>query len=140
MTRYVVDLAAAVTILNQGMAIPTRHELLAPALLRSQILDHLFQQVRLGRLPPATALSLNARFATLKIRYLGDAVLRRRAWAIASEHAMASTLEAEYLALTQLQADALIAHDRRFARIARKVVLGRPLEHLPVEVMGRQCF
>ena len=123
MTRYVVDLASAIAILTQGIPIPARHELLAPTLLRSQVLDHLFQQVRAGRLPQAKALSLNARFAALEVRYLGDAVLRRRAWDIAQEHAMASTFEAEYLALTQLQADALIARDKRFARLARKVVL-----------------
>jgi predicted nucleic acid-binding protein len=52
----------------------------------------------------------------MKIRLLGDAVLRRRAWAIASELGWRSTYQAEYVALTQLQADAFITLDKSLAK------------------------
>jgi hypothetical protein len=41
----------------------------------------------------------------MPIRLLGDAVLRRRAWDLADQLGWASTYDAEYVALTQLQAD-----------------------------------
>jgi hypothetical protein len=45
--------------------------------------------------------------AALPLGRLGDAVLRRRAWAVADRLGWASTYNnAEYVALTQLQADA----------------------------------
>ncbi|UJA20574.1 hypothetical protein HJD18_10390 [Thermoleophilia bacterium SCSIO 60948] len=47
----------------------------------------------------------------LQLRLLGDAVLRRVAWEVADELGWASTLRAEYVALTKLQGDALITAD-----------------------------
>jgi indolepyruvate ferredoxin oxidoreductase alpha subunit len=58
----------------------------------------------------------------MKIRLLGDAVLRRRAWDIAQEQGWASTYDAEYVALTQLQADALITLDAKLARSVDGIV------------------
>jgi predicted nucleic acid-binding protein len=52
----------------------------------------------------------------MRIRLLGDAVLRRRAWDIAEQLGWASTYDAEYVALTQLQADALVTLDPDLAR------------------------
>jgi predicted nucleic acid-binding protein len=52
----------------------------------------------------------------MRIRLLGDAVLRRRAWDIADQLGWASTYDAEYVALTQLQADALVTLDSDLAR------------------------
>jgi predicted nucleic acid-binding protein len=49
-------------------------------------------------------------------------VLRRRAWEIADQLGWASTFDAEYVALTQLQADALITLDATLARNVRGVV------------------
>ncbi len=42
----------------------------------------------------------------MTVRLLGDAVLRRRAWTSPGRLGWASTYDAEYVALTQLQADA----------------------------------
>ncbi len=122
MARYVVDLACALTILEEGWSAVNDHEILAPTLLRSQMLDHLFRQARLGEVDDTEALSLNTRFGKLKFRYLGDAVLRRRAWAIATQLAMTSTFDAEYIALTELQADALVAGDPQLAHVAKHCV------------------
>jgi predicted nucleic acid-binding protein len=58
----------------------------------------------------------------MKIRLLGDAVLRRRAWEIADELGWTSTYDAEYIALTQLQADAFITLDKQLARSVKGVV------------------
>ena len=63
-----------------------------------------------------------ARSGPIKIRYLGDAVLRRRAWDVAEKLGQPSTYHAEYIALTQLQADALVTVDVELARLATNVV------------------
>jgi indolepyruvate ferredoxin oxidoreductase alpha subunit len=58
----------------------------------------------------------------MKIRLLGDAVLRRRAWEIADQLGWASTYDAEYIALTQLQAEAFVTLDKKLARSVKGVV------------------
>ena len=50
-----------------------------------------------------------------RIRLLGDGVLRRRAWDLATQLGWASTYNAEYIALTQLQADAFVTLDHDLA-------------------------
>jgi len=57
-----------------------------------------------------------ARIGRMPIRLLGDAVLRRRAWDLADQLGWASTYDAEYVALTQLQADAFVTLDAELAR------------------------
>ncbi len=54
----------------------------------------------------------------MPIRLLGDAVLRRRAWDLAEQLGWADTYDAEYVALTQLQADAFVT---LYAEVARSV-------------------
>ena len=58
----------------------------------------------------------------MPIRLLGDAVLRRRAWDLADQLGWASTYDAEYIALTQLQADAFVTLDAKLARSVEGVV------------------
>ena len=58
----------------------------------------------------------------MPIRLLGDAVLRRRAWDLADQLGWASTYNAEYVALTQLQADAFITLDAELARSLEGIV------------------
>jgi predicted nucleic acid-binding protein len=58
----------------------------------------------------------------MPIRLLGDAVLRRRAWELADRLGWASTYDAEYLALTQLQADAFVTLDVELARRVEGIV------------------
>jgi predicted nucleic acid-binding protein len=67
----------------------------------------------------------------MKVRLLGDAVLQRRAWEIASRLGWADTYDAEYLALTQLQADAFVTLDAKLARQAKGIV-----ETATVEALG----
>ena len=130
MGRFVIDVGVAVRVTGDETEIAPSHTLLAPTLLRSQVLDVLFSRVRNGELPKEVALDLNARFGKLKVRYLGDAVLRRRAWALAERTGMASTFHAEYLALTQLQADALVTEDSDLISKATGIVTVRPFAAL----------
>jgi predicted nucleic acid-binding protein len=130
MTRFVVDSSAVLHLASAGAAFTTRHELLAPILLRSQTLSALHEAVHRGKLTAAVAREQLARIARIPIRLLGDAVLRRRAWDLADQLAWPSTYDAEYLALTQLQADAFITLDSKLARKARAVVRVASLDEL----------
>ena len=67
------------------------------------------------------------------MRLLGDRVSRRTAWKIAREQGWATTLDAEYLAVTRLQADALVTIDPKLAAKARDVVPVAPLAALTAD-------
>ncbi len=49
-------------------------------------------------------------------------MLRRKAWALAEQVGLAETYDAEYVALTQLQADASVTRDTELARRVQGVV------------------
>ena len=66
----------------------------------------------------------------MQIRLLGDAVLRRRAWEVADQLGWASTYDAEYVALTLLQADALVTLDAELARSVEGIVPTAPIDAL----------
>ena len=116
MTRFVVDASAVLHLAGEGLAVSLAHELLAPTLLRSQTLSALHEAVQRGDLPADVARERLARVGRMPIRLLGDAVLRRRAWEVADRLGWASTYDAEYVALTQLQADAFVTLDAELAR------------------------
>ena len=122
MTRFVVDTGAVLELASHGSDVPAEHELLAPTLLRSQTLSALHEAVHRGELGADTAREHLARIQRLPIRLLGDAVLRRRAWDLAEQLGWASTYDAEYVALTQLQADALVTLDPDLARSVDGIV------------------
>jgi predicted nucleic acid-binding protein len=122
MTRFVVDASAVLHLASEELAISRRHELLAPTFLRSHTLSVLHEAVHAGDLPADVARKRLERVWKLKIRLLGDAVLRRRAWEIADQLGWASTYDAEYLALTQLQADAFVTMDKKLARAVKGIV------------------
>lgn len=122
MTRFVVDAGAVLQLAKEQREIPAKHELLAPTLLRSQALSHLHEAVHAGRLPAEAARERLRYVNGLRIRLLGDAVLRRRAWEIADRLGWESTYDAEYVALTQLQADAFVTTDKKLARAVKGLV------------------
>jgi hypothetical protein len=66
----------------------------------------------------------------LRIRLLGDRVLQNVAWKAAVLLGWTDTSVAEYVALTQLHADALIMLDRHRADAVRDLVTVAPLEAL----------
>ncbi len=122
MTRFVVDVSAVLHLVTSGRPVGRDHELLAPTLLRSQVLSTLHEAVQRGELPADVARERLERVGRLPIRLLGDAVLRRSAWVIADRLGWASTYEAEYLALTKLQADAFVTLDQDLARRSEGIV------------------
>ena len=130
MTRFVVDAGVVVHLVNAGIVVAGEHELLAPTLLRSQTLSLLHEAVQLGEIRAEAAQVCLARIAKLRIRLLGDAVLRRRAWDIADRLGWASTYSAEYIALTQLQADAFVTLDADLARSVEGMVVLASIEAL----------
>jgi predicted nucleic acid-binding protein len=126
----VVDSGAVLRLASENFAIQKKHELLAPTLLRSQTLSTLHEAVQRGDLSSDVARERLARIGKMPIRLLGDAVLRRRAWEIADELGWASTYDAEYVALTQLQADAFITTDAKLARRVKGIVATASIDAL----------
>ena len=122
MTRFVVDSSAVLHLAGADTEVPAKHKLLAPTLLRSQTLSDLHEAVQRGEIPANVARDHLARIGRMPIRLLGDAVLRRRAWEIADQLGWAETLDAEYVALTQLQADALVTLDAELVRRVEGIV------------------
>ena len=122
MTKFVVDTGAVLHLASAEVEVSGKHELLAPTLLRSQTLSALHEAVQRGELPADIARERLARIGQMSIRLLGDAVLRRRAWEVADQLGWASTYDAEYVALTLLQADAFITLDAQLARSVEGIV------------------
>jgi len=106
------------------------HSLVAPSTLRSQALQLLHEAVHDGRLTAREALERHDRMTEVKIRLLGDRVSRRVAFQLAQELSAPSTVPCEYLAVTRLQADALVALDPALAILADGVVPTAGLDDL----------
>ena len=130
MTRFVVDCGVVIHLASEGIEVRAEHELLAPTLLRSQTLSRLREAVHAGEIPPDVALDQLTRIWAMPIRLLGDAVLRRRAWHVAEELGWAETYDAEYVALTQLQADAFVTLNAELARRVEGIVPTATIESL----------
>jgi predicted nucleic acid-binding protein len=129
-TRFVVDCGVVLHLASEEIGVRAEHELLAPTLLRSQTLSVVHERVHAGDFPPDAALDLLNRIWAIPIRLLGDAVLRRRAFALAEQLGWAETYDAEYLALTQLQADAFVTLDAKLASQAEGIVPTATIEAL----------
>jgi predicted nucleic acid-binding protein len=130
MTRFVVDAGAAIHVASEEFEVRRKHELLAPTLLRSQTLSALHEAVHRGEMAADVARDRLARIGRMPIRLLGDAVLRRRAWELADRLGWASTYDAEYVALTQLQADAFVTLDADLARSVEGIVTTATIDAL----------
>ena len=130
MSKYVVGPDVVLRLAREKLEVGTDHQLLAPTLLRSQILSLLYQAVRRGEVTRQDAERSLAHVRGLRIRLLGDRVLQNVAWKIADRLGWPDTLEAEYLALTQLQADAFATLDTELAVAAKGVVTLVPFDAL----------
>jgi predicted nucleic acid-binding protein len=130
MTRFVVDASAVLYLASDGVEVPSTHKLLAPTLLRSQTLSAMHEAVHRGEIPADVARDRLARIRRMPIRLLGDAVLQRRAWEVAEQLGWASTYNAEYVALTQLQADAFVTLDAELARSVEGIVATASIDAL----------
>jgi predicted nucleic acid-binding protein len=130
MTKFVVDAGAVLHLAGEEIEVPGKHELLAPTLLRSQTLSALHEAVVRGEIPAGVARDRLTRIGRMPIRLLGDAVLRRRAWELADQLGWASTYHAEYIALTQLEAEAFVTLDAELARSVEGIVATASIDAL----------
>ena len=130
MTRYVIGPDVAVRLARENAVIRGEHQLLAPALLRSQVLSLLYQAVRRGEMTRKEAERQLEYVRGLRMRLLGDRVLQNVAWKAAGLLGWPDTFDAEYVALTQLHADALVTLDRQLAHAVKDLVTVGPIEAL----------
>jgi predicted nucleic acid-binding protein len=130
MTRFVVDCGVVLQLASEEFELSAEHELLGPTLLRSQTLSALHEAVHRGEISLDVGVDRLDRIRAIPIRLLGDAVLRRRAWDLAEQLGWAETYDAEYVALTQLQADALVTLDPELARRVEGIVATATIESL----------
>jgi predicted nucleic acid-binding protein len=130
MTRYVIGPDVALRLAAEQAVIPDEHQLVAPTLLRSQLLSLLYQAVRRGDMTKSEADRRLDYVRGLRIRLLGDRVLQNVAWRIADQLGWPDTLDAEYVALTQLQADAFVTLDADLADTVKDLVTIAPIEAL----------
>ena len=122
MTRYVVDADTLLRIAAGEIEVAPQHQLVAPTLVRSQALAALYASARRGDISAADGLERVTRMNSLKVRFLGDKVLQRTAWRIAEQLGWDTTEDAEFVALTQLQADAFVTSDPDLARAVAGLV------------------
>jgi len=111
MTRFALDAPSLLRLLEDERSIADGHALVAPTLVRSDILTTLYADVRASRRTDKEGRALLERLAECRIRLLGDRVSRATAWRIARAGDWADIALAEYIAVASLQADALIADD-----------------------------
>jgi len=130
MTKYVIGPDVALRLATNRAVISDDHQLLAPTLVRSQLLSLLYQAVHRGELSKQDADQQLNYLRGLRMRLLGDRVLQSVAWKLADQLGWGDTFDAEYIALTQLQADAFITLDDRLADVVRDLVRVAPIEAL----------
>jgi predicted nucleic acid-binding protein len=130
MTRYVIDPDVAIRLAHDQAVIGDEHQILAPTLLRSQLLSLLYQAVHRGDMTKKDAAGRLDYVRGLRIRLLGDRVLQNVAWEVADQLGWSDTYDAEYVALTQLQADAFITLDGQLAHAVKHLVTVAPIGSL----------
>ena len=122
MTRFVVDCDTLLRIAAGEIEVAAGLQLVAPTLVRSQALSALYQAARRGEISAADGLDRVTRINSLRVRFLGDKVLQRTAWRIADQLEWETTYDAEFVALTQLQADVFVTSDPELARAVSGLV------------------
>jgi indolepyruvate ferredoxin oxidoreductase alpha subunit len=121
-TRFVIDCDTLLGVAAGEIDVAAAHKLVAPTLVRSQALSALYEAARRGEMSADEGLERVTRINSLKVRFLGDKVLQRKAWRIADQLGWETTYVAEFVALTQLQADAFVTADRGLARAVSGLV------------------
>jgi predicted nucleic acid-binding protein len=129
-TRFVIDPGTTLQLAAEAAEVRPDHELYAPTLWRSDVLSAMYEAVRRGELAEEIARERLAYVNGLKIRLLGDAVLRRRAWELAQQLELPTTYQAEYVALCQLQKCILVCTDAGFRKRVGDLVPTATIEAL----------
>ena len=130
MTRYVIGPDVAIQLAGDEAVVPDGHHMLAPALLRSQMLSLLYQAVHRGEMTKEDAERRLFYAQGMRIRLHEGYLLQNAAWKVADRLGWSDTFDAEYVALTQLEADALITFDRQLAQAVKDLVTLAPIEAL----------
>jgi predicted nucleic acid-binding protein len=94
----------------------------APNRVLSELLTNLLGEVQRGERTERDTLAVHTRATETNIRLLGDRVSRRTAWNLAAKHGCSDLRDAELLAVTKVQADALVTSDARLAALAQRIV------------------
>jgi len=121
-TRFVVDCETLLRIAAGEIEVAREHELVAPTLVRSQALAALYEAARRGEISATRGIERVTRINSLKVRFLGDKVLQRTAWKVADQLGLETTFDAEFVALTQLQADVFVTSDSDLAQAVSGLV------------------
>jgi indolepyruvate ferredoxin oxidoreductase alpha subunit len=121
-TRFVIDCETLLRVAAGEIEVAPDHQLVAPTLVRSQALSALYEAARRGEISAADGIERVTRINSLKIRFLGDKVLQRQAWKLADQLGWETTYDAEYVALTALQADAFVTSNPDLARAVSGLV------------------
>lgn len=130
MAKYVICPEVALRLAVENAVLPSEHELLAPTLLRSQLLARLYRLVREGNMTREEAEQHLGYVRGLRIRLLGDRVLQEVAWKVADQLGWPDTMDAEYVALTKLQGDALVTFNNDIIAAVADLVAVAPYEAL----------
>jgi len=121
-TRFVVDCETLLRIAAGEIEVAREHKPVAPTLVRSQALAELYEAARRGEISSAEGIERVTRINSMKVRFLGDKVLQQRAWKVADQLGWETTYDAEFVALTQLQADVFVTSDSDLARAVSGLV------------------
>jgi predicted nucleic acid-binding protein len=122
MTTFVIDAQVAINLATDEATIPPHHSLTAPTLLRSQALALVYGSAHRGEIDERAGRRILDGIRGLRIRFLGDRSLEDHAWRLAAKLNWPDIHQVEYIALTQLQADALVTVDDKLAAAARAYV------------------
>lgn len=130
MTRFAIDALTALRLVREDIVVSEAHQLVAPNVLRSRVMSHLYREVRQGALAREAAREQLERLTSMRVRLLGDRVSRAVAWKIAEQLDWDDTTNAEFVAVAQLQADAFVTLDQELARRVEGIVTIAPFEAL----------
>jgi len=126
----VIDCETLLGIAAGEIEVAVEHKLVAPTLVRSQALAALYDAAGRGEITAAEGLERVTRINSLKVRFLGDKVLQRTAWKVADQLGWKTTFDAEFVALTQLQADIFVTSDSDLARAVSGLVKTATIDSL----------
>ncbi|SEB34932.1 hypothetical protein SAMN04489806_3060 [Paramicrobacterium humi] len=111
MSRIVIDAPTLFHIVVHQLTPSANHQVVGAQGVRSQALQLLLLALRAGQVDESDVKDMQERITRFTMRLLGDRVSRDVAWDIAAEQSWDSVLDAELVALTRLQADALCTVD-----------------------------
>ena len=124
MIVLVIDASAAVqaSLPSDGFAFLDQEELVAPALLWSEVPSVLHEMARRGTVSRDLGRAALDRFLAAPIGPRRHARLTSDAWRIADELGWAKTYDAEYVALAHVLSSRLLTLDARLRRTASRLV------------------